>query len=230
MPDTPPQGAIALFEEHAASYEAERRRLVPSFDQFYGTAVEALELAGRPLGRVLDLGAGTGLLSRAVARAHPEAELVLFDGSPAMLEQARTALGERATYVTGDLAEAPPPGPWDAVVSAMAIHHLEDAAKRELFARVHDELSPGGVFVNAEHVGAPTPLFERAYTDWHERRARELGASESEWAEAVVRMSADRLATVEDQLAWLRYAGFPDADCLFKDHHLAVLVARRRIS
>jgi len=220
--------AIAMFEEHAASYEAERRRLVPPFDEFYGTAVAALELAGRPLGRVIDLGAGTGLLARAVARAHPQAELV--DGSPAMLEQARSALGERASYVTGDLAEAPPPGPWDAVVSAMAIHHLKDAAKRELFARVRDELAPGGVFVNAEHVGAPTPLFERAYADWHERRARELGASEGEWAEAVARMSADRLATVEDQLAWLRSAGFPDADCLFKDHHLAVLVARRAAS
>jgi tRNA (cmo5U34)-methyltransferase len=230
MPDSPPPGAIAMFEEHAASYEAERRRLVPSFDEFYGTAIAALELAGRPLGRVIDLGAGTGLLGRAVARAHPEAELVLLDGSPGMLEQARSALGEGASYVLGDLAEAPPAGPWDAVVSAMAIHHLEDAAKRALFARVHDELSPGGVFVNAEHVGAPTPLFERANTDWHERRARELGASESEWAEAVARMGADRLATVEDQLVWLRSAGFQDADCLFKDHHLAVLVARRAAS
>jgi tRNA (cmo5U34)-methyltransferase len=228
MPDVPPQGAIAMFEEHAASYEAARRRLVPSFDELYGTAIAALELTGRPLRRVLDLGAGTGLLARAVARAHPEAELVLFDGSPAMLEQARSALGERASYVTGDLAEAPPAGPWDAVVSAMAIHHLYDAGKRELFARVHEALSPGGVFVNAEQVGAPTALLERAYTDWHERRARELGASAGEWAEAVERMSADHLATVEDQLGWLRAAGFPDADCLFKDHALAVLVARRR--
>jgi tRNA (cmo5U34)-methyltransferase len=227
MPDNPPQSAIAMFEEHAASYEAARRRLVPSFDELYGTAIAALELAAGPLHRVLDLGAGTGLLARAVARAHPEAELVLFDGSPAMLEQARSALGTRASYVTGDLAEAPPAGPWDAVVSAMAIHHLYDAGKRELFARVHDELSPGGVFVNAEQVGAPTALFERAYSDWHERRARELGASASEWGEALERMSADHLATVEDQLTCLRAAGFADADCLFKDHCLAVLVARR---
>jgi tRNA (cmo5U34)-methyltransferase len=227
MPDNPPQGAIAMFEEHAASYEAARRRLVPPFDEFYGTAVAALELAGRPLRRVLDLGAGTGLLARAVARAHPEAELVLLDGSPKMLEQARSALGEVASYVTGDLAEAPPPGPWDAVVSAMAIHHLKDAGKRELFARVRHALSPGGVFVNAEVVGAPTPLLERTYADWHERRARELGASASEWAGAVERMGADHLATVEDQLAWLRSAGFQDADCLFKDHAFAVLVARR---
>ena len=88
--------AIALFEDHAADYEALRRRLVPAYDEFYGTAVAALELATVPLRRVLDLGAGTGLLARAVARAHPHSELVLLDGSAAMLEQAHATLGADA--------------------------------------------------------------------------------------------------------------------------------------
>ena len=124
--------AIAMFDAQAADYEALRRRLVPSFDAFYGAAVAALELAGRPLRRVLDLGAGTGLLARAIAREHPDCELVLLDGSPAMLEQARRSLGEHACYVDADLTATLPPGPWDAVVSALAIHHLEDPAKRDL--------------------------------------------------------------------------------------------------
>ncbi len=58
--------------------------------------------------------------------------------------------------------------------------------------------------------------------------ARELGASEAEWAHARVRMRADRLASVPDQLAWLSEAGFADADCLYKDHCFAVLLGRRR--
>jgi tRNA (cmo5U34)-methyltransferase len=56
---------------------------------------------------------------------------------------------------------------------------------------------------------------------------RPFGASLVEWEGACERMRVDRLATVEDQLRWLRDAGFPDADCLYKDHRLAVLVARR---
>lgn len=227
MPDGPPQGAIAMFDAHAPDYVATRRRLVPSFDQFYGTAVEALGLIGRPPARVLDLGAGTGLFAGAVAEVYPDAELVLLDGSPAMLEEAKASLGERASYITSRLEEPLPAGPWDAVVSAMAIHHLDHAGKRDLYTRVHDELSPGGVFVNAEHVGAPTALLEDAYKAWHERRARELGSSEAEWEGARERMRADHLATVEDQLEWLRDAGFADVDCLFKDHLHAVLVARR---
>ncbi len=217
----------AIFEEHASTYETQRRRLIPSYDAFYGTAVGALALARRPLRRILDLGAGTGIFSRAVHAAHPEAELTLLDGSPAMLAEARTALGDNATYVSGDLADAPPPGPWDAIVSALAIHHLDDPGKRALFARCHHELAPGAMFVNAEQVSGPTALFDDVYASWHEREAIARGASADEWAAACERMRLDRWASVEHQLAWLRDAGFADADCLFKEHRFAVLVARR---
>src|SRR5215210_9420462 len=96
--------ASQVFARQAGGYDALRRRLVPPFDDFYGTAVDALGLAGRPLRRVLDLGAGTGLLARRVRAALPEAELVLLDAAPAMLEEARVALGDRAAYEVGDLA------------------------------------------------------------------------------------------------------------------------------
>ncbi|MDX6726553.1 MAG: tRNA (cmo5U34)-methyltransferase, partial [Baekduia sp.] len=52
--------APAAFDAQAAGYEAPRRRLIPPFDAFYGTAVAALEMLGRPPPRVLDLGAGSG--------------------------------------------------------------------------------------------------------------------------------------------------------------------------
>jgi tRNA (cmo5U34)-methyltransferase len=219
--------AIGVFDLHAQEYEALRRRLVPSFDAFYGAAVQALELAGCELRRVLDLGAGTGMLARAVATAHPDCELVLLDGSAAMLEQARHSLGERASYVLGDLDGELPAGPWDAVVSALAIHHLEHPGKRRLFERVHAALSPSGVFVNAEQVSAPSASLEMAYMRWHERRALELGANASEWASACERMRVDHNASVEQQLQWLAASGYADIDCLFKDHRLAVLFARK---
>lgn len=217
--------AISTFDAHAGDYEALRRQLIPCFDEFYGTAIAALELAARPLRSVLDLGSGTGLLARSIRQTHRDCALTLLDGSTAMLERARMALGGDATYVCGDLNDALPAGRWDAVVSALAIHHLEDRAKRELFARIHAALAPGGVFVNAEQVRGPTPLLENAYKRWHQRRALELGAGELEWENACERMRFDQLCTVHDQLAWLRTAGFADADCVFKDHCFAVLVA-----
>src|SRR4051812_25970403 len=217
--------AVATFAAHAEDYEGPRRRLVPPFDAFYATAVDALGLARRPVRRVLDLGAGTGMLAARVLAARPQADLTLLDGAEAMLDRARAALGDRARYVLADLGDPLPEGPWDAVVSALAIHHLEHDAKRTLFARVHEALGPGGVFVNAEQVLGPTPELDAAHRAWHERASRALGATDAEWQASLERQQHDRCATVEDQLAWLREAGFADADCLFRERRFAVLVA-----
>ncbi|HEU4976174.1 MAG TPA: class I SAM-dependent methyltransferase [Baekduia sp.] len=227
MTDMAPSPSAAVFDAQAATYEAARRRLVPPFDTFYGTAVAALELLGRPPRRVLDLGAGTGILAARIAAAYPDAELVLVDGAPAMLEQARARLGARATIHVADLADPLPEGPFDAIVSALAIHHLDDPGKRALLARVRAALPPMGVFVDAEQVAGPTPCFDRRYRAWHEAAARSLGTTDAEWAGAEERMAHDRCSDVESQLRWLREAGFDAADCLFKDHRFAVLVARR---
>jgi tRNA (cmo5U34)-methyltransferase len=225
-PGAPQIGAPEIFDEQAAGYDAVRRRLIPPYDDFYGTAIEAVGLVPRPPRRILDLGAGTGLLSRRVADAYPQADLVLLDGAPAMLEQAREALGDRAGYAVGDLAGPLPPGRWDAVVSALAIHHLPDEAKRTLFGRVAEALEPGGVFVNAEQVAGPAPYWDELYARWHEQSARAAGSDDAEWAGAEERMQFDRCASVESHLAWLREAGL-DADCLFHRFRFAVLVGRR---
>ena len=219
--------APEAFDAHAADYDALRRRLVPSLDAFYDAAVEALSLATRPLHKVLDLGAGTGLLAERVAAALPAAELTLLDGSPAMLDTARARLGARVAYVRQDFADELPAGSWDAVVSALAIHHVDDAGKRRLFAQIHDRLAAGGVFVNAEQVAGPTPQLDEHYAAWHTARSAQLGTTAAEWAAAEQRMGYDRLATLESQLQWLREAGFAHADCLYKQYAFAVIVARR---
>jgi len=51
------------FDRAVPGYDAARRKLVPCFDKFYGWAVRLLPFSGADPIRVLDLGAGTGLLS-----------------------------------------------------------------------------------------------------------------------------------------------------------------------
>ena len=219
--------AASAFGAHAGEYDGLRRRLVPPFDALYRTAVETLELLPREPRRVLDLGAGTGVLSRFVRAAYPSCELVLLDSAARMLEQASATLEGPATFELGDLREELPPGPFDAVVSALAIHHLSDTEKKDLFSRIHEALRAGGVFVNAEHVAAPSPELERHYENWHERSSFELGTSPAEWKGAQDRMSHDRRTDTVSQLRWLEEAGFVEADCLFKSYGFAVLLARR---
>jgi len=219
--------ALQTFDAQAGSYNAARRRLIPPFDTFYGTAADAVRLA-EPAKHILDIGAGTGLLSAVIKESFPGARLTLLDGAPAMLAQARKLLGDAGThYLTADLLDPLPAGPWDAIVSALAIHHLSDEHKRDLFARIRSSLRPGGVFVNAEQVSGPTPRLTALYERWHEQQTRGAGSDDAEWQAAAERMSHDRLAGLEDQLAWLRNAGFGDVDCLFKQYRFAVIVAIR---
>lgn len=219
----------AMFDAEAASYS--RRRLLPCFDAFYRAAIRALELAEPgPLHAVLDLGTGTGSLAMMVARAHSQARFTLLDGAPAMMRKAEANLGSRvAAALVQDFADPLPAGPFDAIVSSLAIHHLDDPDKASLYARAHDALRPGGVFVNAEQVLGETPALDALLWRWHEREARALGASDEEWAAAVERMTHDRCATIETNLELLRAAGLDDVSVHFADGRFAVLAGRRRM-
>jgi tRNA (cmo5U34)-methyltransferase len=217
----------SMFDQEAANYS--RQRLLPCYDAFYRSAVRALELAEPgPIRAVLDLGTGTGALASRVAEAYPGATFTLLDGAPAMVTKAVENLGSRAAAgLVQDFADPLPDGPFDAIVSSLAIHHLDDDGKASLYARAHDVLRPGGAFVNAEQVLGATPALDALLWRWHEREARALGATDDEWDGAVERMTHDRCATVETNLALLRGAGFEDVSAHFADGRFAVLAGRR---
>lgn len=225
--------ATSVFDKQAATYLGPREKLVPQLERFYGMVPEAVGLVapepgreGEPL-RILDLGAGTGMLSAVVAEHFPQARFTLFDFSPRMLEQARGILGEGIEVLTGDMYEGIPEGPWDAVISALAIHHMTDPGKRAVYESVFRELRPGGIFVNAEHILGETPALQEHYAEWHRWQAFEKGLTEAEWTDTVERMSHDHLTPLSVQLAWLSEIGFEDVDCLLKDHGFAVFSGRR---
>jgi len=162
--------------------------------------------------RVLDLGSGDGRMISLVREAHPGAAALGLDSSEPMLAQARHRFaGDDALELhLHDLREPlPQAAPFDAVVSGLAIHHLENDRKRELFEEAHGLLAPCGVFANLDLVTAPT-------RELHEHFRREIGRPEDD--------PADRLAPLGDQLDWLRAAGFADADCHFKWLQLTLVI------
>lgn len=209
----------------AASYDAPRRRLIPSYDLLYGAVGEVVRRSCGTAPRVLDLGAGTGLLSAHVRDAVPEARLHLVDGSASMLAAAVERLGPGVTTEVRDLASSLPSGPFDAVVSSLAIHHLTDDDKRALFGRIAQVLEPGGVFVHLEQVRGPDDVREQWYADVHERCARARGSDDDEWFAALDRMRADRNATLRSQLEWLHDADFFLTDVVAKDWRFVVYAA-----
>jgi tRNA (cmo5U34)-methyltransferase len=214
-----------VFDRTARDFDRARRQLVPCFDDLYATALEQLRAERDAELSILDLGAGTGLLSLFVSERFPRAELVLVDVSPEMLEVARERFSprsERFRFVASDFSAELPDGPFDFVVSALAIHHLEHAAKRRLFRGIHARLRPGGSFVNADQVLGPTPELEARYRGAWRSRVEALGVEPGDLAAALERMREDRAAPVGDQLGWLREAGFTQVDCWYKSYGFAV--------
>ena len=213
------------FDLAAEDYDRTRRRLVPGFDDFYRAAIDLLGFPRDSEIEVLDLGAGTGLLAAFVAYSFPCARITMVDISNEMLDRARERFelgGERFQFEVSDYGTGRINNKYDAVVSALSIHHLSDEQKRALFAQIHGALKDGGVFVNAEQFRGSTPELDRLNHDRWETRVRELGASERDVAAALERMKFDRAATLEDQLRWIADAGFREVVCTYKNLMFAV--------
>jgi tRNA (cmo5U34)-methyltransferase len=218
------------FDAAAPGYDALRRKLIPCFDDFYRALVDRLPFARGAAPRILDLGAGTGLLAGLLLERWPRARLTLVDLSGEMLGKARARFAGRGSRVeirVADYLAAPLGGPYDAVVSALSIHHLPDAGKRALFRRAFAALRPGGWFVDADNVLAPTPALAAADRAGWIARVRESGIGAHDLAAALLRTRLDVLAPLDDQLSWLRRAGFGDVDCRYKWLHFAVFGGRR---
>lgn len=218
---------LQAFSATAGLYDKNRSCLIPCFDAFYREAVDLIPAGAQ---RILDLGAGTGLLAGFVRGRLPGAHLHLIDFSQEMLVQARQRFAgdAKVTFKLADYTVAATlTGSYHAVVSALSIHHLEDAAKQALLRSVHAMLAPGGVFINADQVLGPTPALEARYRAVWLEEVRALGATEQQVSDSLYRQQQDRCATVEDQLVWMREAGFCDMDCWFKQGRFAVLAATR---
>ena len=208
---------------NAATYDPERRRLVPCFDDFYGSVAELIARCCPPSPRILDLGAGTGILSSAIMERVGTGQLTLLDASTEMLERATARLVQWQPRIIVQPLTAPlPSGPFEAVVSALAIHHFNDEEKRCLYARILNVLSSGGMFINAEQVIGASSRLQKLFEAVHLDGARNLGSSEAEIKAAVERMGYDQCSTVADQIVWLKQAGYEDAECFYRSFRFAV--------
>ncbi|MCX5008182.1 class I SAM-dependent methyltransferase [Streptomyces sp. NBC_00638] len=115
---------------------------------------------------LVDLGCGTGAGTFALLRRFPRAEVTAVDSSAShlrrLVEKATTAgLADRVHTVRADLDAAwPDLGTPDLVWASASLHHMADPGRT--LRRVHDLLTPGGLFAVVELAGFPRFLPEDA--------------------------------------------------------------------
>ena len=94
----------------------------------------------RPNLKVVDLGCGTGELTRHLADTLPNSDVTGLDFSPQMLEKAASYASENLCFVQGDQSELT--GEWDLIFSNAALHWSENHT--ELIPKLYRRLKPGG--------------------------------------------------------------------------------------
>lgn len=217
------------FDAVATEYDAQREFVIPKMRDFYGAAIESA-VSEKESPAILDVGAGTGLLSALLLEKYPAATIMLLDISDKMLAVAEKRFGGRSTitFRTGDYSRVDLGGPYDLVCSALSIHHLDAGDKRRLFSRIFSALIPGGLFVNADQAEGETPYFSRRYREYWDEFLKNGPLKPEESREILRRRDTlDRNEKLSDQLAWLSEAGFSDVDVVYKNRTFIVTVARK---
>jgi ubiquinone/menaquinone biosynthesis C-methylase UbiE len=179
---------------------------------------------------IMELCCGEGLLAQSILAQVPHSLVHGFDGSPTMLARAQNRLAPYGARFEAQLFELlardwrHPTWPVQAVLSSLALHHLDAEQKQVLYGDVYHILRSGGVFLIADLIQPAHPrgreVAARAWDDAVTQRAMTLDGHTGAW-DYFQRQQwnyyrypdpVDKPSRLFDQLKWLEQAGFVDVD------------------
>lgn len=214
------------FNLVAQEYDANRKKFIPCFDDYYENTTKFIVSNLVKPKRILDLGAGTGLLSYFWYQQCSEAEYVLVDIADEMLNVARKRFAgiDSIFYEILDYSKGLPDGKFDVIISALSIHHLTDDEKLKLFARIYDKLPEGGIFVNYDQFCAGSEEMNDWFDSYWEKQLKNSGLTEKDielWKE---RRKLDKECSVEEEIEMLRQCKFRTVKCIYSYQKFSVIV------
>jgi ubiquinone/menaquinone biosynthesis C-methylase UbiE len=152
------------WEAWQQRWDQQQQAYLPDREERFAAMLDAVEAAGGPAPRVLDLAGGTGSITRRLLTRLPRASSVVLDVDAALLTIARGSFAgdQRVRVVTADLETpawraqlAEPEESFDAVLTATALHWLSAERVAGVYAEARRLLRPGGVLVNADCMPDP---------------------------------------------------------------------------
>jgi tRNA (cmo5U34)-methyltransferase len=222
-------------EWSSPGYASEYLEIAPSIPHKNEGEQVLLEYIPTDAKRILDLGTGDGRLIKLIRSKRQQQherqsqlsissspKFIVVDVSPTMLEKATSyfkndndvsIIEHDLSYPISDKLTTEEAGQseteFDAIISGLAIHHLNHERKYSLYKEVYDLLKPGGVFCNLDRVASPTERLHKQFLTKTTYKKED---------------KSNRLLDVQIQLKWLEEIGFIDVDCYWKWLELALLV------
>lgn len=223
------EGVKRHFEEEAREYDGIIVKLIPYYPQMLEALVAALPFEHDTAIEAIDLGCGTGTVAKAVKDAYPNARLTCIDIAEKMLQMARAKLAGApdTEYILSDFNDFEFPKEYHAVVSSLALHHLEtDGDKLGFYKKIYSGLKEGGVFANADVVLGSTDALQQRYMDkWKSFMYGSVGRDEAEGKWIPKYYEEDRPVSLTAHLKMLKEAGFSATDVVWKYYNYAVYTA-----
>ncbi|MGN0403114.1 MAG: class I SAM-dependent methyltransferase [Acetatifactor sp.] len=215
------------FNFVAQEYDANRKKFIPCFNDYYENTTRFILSNIEKPRRVLDLGAGTGLLSYFWYQQCPSAEYVLVDIADEMLNVARKRFAgiDSISYQILDYSKELPGGDFDVIMSALSIHHLENEDKQKLFVQIYDKLPRGGLFVNYDQFCAGQDVMNEWFNSYWENQLTGSGLNQHDielWKE---RRKLDKECSVKEEIEMLCKGKFKTIKCVYSYQKFSVIVA-----
>lgn len=215
------------FNLIAEEYDGNRRKFIPCFDDFYNSTTKFITANINEPKRIIDLGAGTGLLTYFWYKQFPNSEYVLIDIADDMLNVARKRFSgiNNISYQVENYIHKQPDIMFDTVISALSIHHLDDDVKLKLFSKIYDMLPNGGLFVNYDQFCAGQAKMNGWFDTYWEKYLANSGLTDKDielWRE---RRKLDKECSVEQELDMLKHCKFSVVKCVYSYQKFSVIIA-----
>jgi ubiquinone/menaquinone biosynthesis C-methylase UbiE len=219
---------INTIKEHfnfvAQKYDNNRKCFIPCFDDFYIRSVSILKQNN--FENIVDLGAGTGLLTKVLYEMYPNAHYTLIDVSKDMLQIAKERFNglSNFTFLEHDYVEDMPVNNCDLICSALSIHHLENKNKEKLYAKIYSKLTKNGCFINLDQFIVKSEKINNLYNTWWYDYINDSEIKNEEKEAWLKRKELDKENTIEETIKLLEKSGFENAECIYNFMKFGVIM------
>lgn len=218
------------FKQQAGEYVELMERLVPEYIKQQEFLCKLIPFDRTDAIRVLDLGAGPGVLSELVLNMFPRAKVLAFDLTEELLAVGKQRLSKfegRFAVKQGNFKRESFGADYDVILAGLTLQHLTNEERQNIFSRLYDALNKNGIFLAREIVVDEDPFI----TEWHISLWRSFMRSNGE--DDAFRYKKHREkgypVSVKRQLSWLRDAGFVHTACHWRYWNFAIISGRKMV-
>lgn len=199
--------AIKKIRGHKPYYEIYDQvvlKMLPFYAEMHSEIINLINRKRNDEFRIYEPGFGTGTLTARALNAFPMAQIFGVDNLKKNIKKAEEKMRRRKNFSCrlGDFKKIGLDEKYDYIISALAVHHLNGAEKKNFFKKSYKALNAGGKIIIGDIVKS------KDEEQWHKYLIESMGAEgEYRWQKHKSNQG-DKPSKIESQLKWLKAAGY----------------------